>query len=72
MVWGYMLRALNFRVEKMANGNNNPHDDITRTPTQARQGDKGRRVKWILGASLVLAVVAWVIIARMFPAASPF
>lgn len=47
-------------------GNNNPNDDITRTTDQARQGPKGSRVKWILAASLTLAVIAWLILDRMF------
>lgn len=50
----------------MAHGNKNPDDDITRTPKQARQGDQSNRTKWILGGSLLLAVVAYFVLAGVF------
>ncbi len=50
----------------MAHGNNNPNDDITRTSGQAKQGDKNKSTKWILAGSLLLAVVAYLLLAYVF------
>ncbi|MDZ4789604.1 MAG: hypothetical protein SGJ17_00075 [Hyphomicrobiales bacterium] len=64
--FGVTALGLKLIGKKMAHGNKNPDDDITRTSKQARQGDQSNRTKWILVGSLLLAVVAYFVLAGVF------
>jgi uncharacterized membrane protein YgcG len=50
-------------------GNNNPADDVVKTPQEARQGVRGARIKWVLWVSLLLAAIAGFILVGQFMAA---